>query len=82
MRNTHLSSPAEAKNSPFLDGTVALRLDLLESRSDLLTPCTKVGRASKVITKQFLLLRGVRWKPRVLGIMAVQEVGHVDLVLV
>lgn len=72
---THLSTPAQPEDSPFLD-TGKLGLGLGDGSLDLGDHFWRSGVVDKECTKGSLLLLGVRRDPGVVGVYALQVVRH------
>ena len=77
-----LSSPAHPQTTPLLDCPPSLPFNLLHDLRDLLRRLRRGCRALKESSQLLALLLGIRWVPRVVGRLAVEEIRNKDLILV
>ena len=83
MRNqSYFCTPAKPDSGPFGDDALCFLLDLVDDGGNLFLGGSKVGVASEICANGFPLLFCVRWEPSRAGILAPQEVGNEDLILV
>lgn len=79
-KTTDLATPAHSQTPPFLDSRVRLP-QFLHQIGHLLGRLRRVGGSGEEIAHLLLLLVGIRWEDGLGKRLAVEEIGHEDLIL-